>query len=330
MGSSGRGGSSDRSGSSGRSKSSGRVRRRGSRSGSGGGRLPNRASGTRHQPGRQRGPRHRGGIGGEQVEGRQAVRELLLAGRRRARTLLVARGLASAVIVDDIVDLARQQKVRVKHLGRSEFESASRSASPQGVIAYADPLPTMGLIDLISGRTTGNTARPSTGTAHHLNRSPFLLVLDGITDPGNLGAVLRTAECSGVTGVVMRSHRSAQVTPTAAKAAAGAVEYLRFAVVPGLPAALSTLSKHRVWTVGLDAAGQLPIYDLELAEEAIALVLGAEGRGLSRLVSQRCDVLASIPLHGVLSSLNVSAAAAVACYQISRDRGYRRAGQSGT
>ena len=98
-----------------------------------------------------------------------------------------------------------------------------------------------------------------------------------------------------MTGIVVRSHRSVRITPTVAKAAAGAVEHLPFAVVPGIPAALRTLSSHDVWTVGLDAAGPRPIHELDLAGEAVALVLGAEGRGLSRLAAERCDVLASNP-----------------------------------
>ena len=161
-------------------------------------------------------------------------------------------------------------------------------------------------------------APPALGSRHQ--GAPFLLALDGITDPGNFGAILRTAECAGVTGVVLPRHRSARITPTVAKAAAGAVEHLRFAVVPGMPSALRTLSSRDVWTVGLDAAGPRPLHELELSGEGVALVLGSEGRGLSRLVAQRCDVLASIPLRGTLGSLNVAAAAAVACFEISRRR----------
>ncbi len=160
----------------------------------------------------------------------------------------------------------------------------------------------------------------SPGSVPFAGSVPFLLVLDGITDPGNFGAVLRTAECAGVTGVVLPRHRSARITPTVTKAAAGAVEHLPFAVVPGIPSALRTLSSHDVWTVGLDAAGPRPLHELDLSGEAVALVFGAEGRGLSKLAAQRCDVLASIPLRGVLGSLNVAAAAAVACFEIARHR----------
>ena len=243
------------------------------------------------------------------------MRELLLAGRRRTRTVMLARGLDPAPIVDHIVELAREQRAAVRAVSRSELDSAARTESPQGVVALADPLPEMELAQLVAQSPQGGTG--GDGLA---GGPPFLLALDGITDPGNFGAILRTAEVAGVTGVVLPRHRSARITPTVAKAAAGAVEHLRFAVVPGMPTALRTLSSHDVWTVGLDAAGPRPLHELELSQEAVALVLGSEGRGLSKLVAQRCDVLASIPLRGVLGSLNVAAAAAVACFEIARGR----------
>ncbi len=220
---------------------------------------------------------------------------------------MLARGLDPAPIVEHIVELAREQRASVREVSRSELDATARTEAPQGVVALADPLPESDLVELAEAPGAAGAA-------------PFLLVLDGITDPGNFGAVLRTAECAGVTGIVLRSHRSARITPTVAKAAAGAVEHLPFAVVGGIPAALRTLSSRDVWTVGLDAAGPRPLHELDLSGEAVALVLGSEGRGLSRLVAQRCDVLASIPLRGTLGSLNVSAAAAVACFEIARHR----------
>ena len=224
---------------------------------------------------------------------------------------MLAKGLDPAPIVEHIVELAREQRAAVREVSRSELDATARTEAPQGVVALADPLPESDLVELVE--TPGAGAGAAGG-------APFLLVLDGITDPGNFGAVLRTAECAGVTGIVLRSHRSARITPTVAKAAAGAIEHLRFAVVPGIPSALRTLSSHHVWTVGLDAAGPRPLHELELSGERVALVLGSEGRGLSRLVAQRCDVLASIPLRGTLGSLNVAAAAAVACFEIARRR----------
>ena len=249
------------------------------------------------------------------MEGRQAVRELLLAGRRRTRSVILARGLDPAPIVEHIVELAREQRASVREVSRSELDASARTEAPQGVVALADPLPESDLAELVEPSRAAPAAVDVPGA-----NTPFLLALDGITDPGNFGAILRTAECAGVTGVVLPRHRAARITPTVAKAAAGAVEHLRFAVVPGMPSALRTLSSHDVWTVGLDAAGPRPIHELDLSGEAVALVLGSEGKGLSRLAAQRCDVLASIPLHGMLGSLNVAAAAAVACFEIARRR----------
>jgi len=228
---------------------------------------------------------------------------------------MLAKGLDPAPIVDHIVELAREQRAAVREVSRFELEATARTEAPQGVVALADALPESELAELVGERDGDSAGRGVRG-----QNAPFLLALDGITDPGNFGAILRTAECAGVTGVVLPRHRSARITPTVAKAAAGAVEYLRFAVVPGIPSALRTLSSHDVWTVGLDAAGPRPVHELELADEAVALVLGSEGKGLSRLVAQRCDVLASIPLRGTLGSLNVAAAAAVACFEIARRR----------
>jgi 23S rRNA (guanosine2251-2'-O)-methyltransferase len=149
---------------------------------------------------------------------------------------------------------------------------------------------------------------------------PFLLAVDGVTDPGNLGALLRSAECAGVTGIVLPRHRAVHVTPTVAKTAAGAVEHLRFAIVGGLPASLRQLSRHGVWVVGLDGSGLVSLWDLPAADGPIALVLGAEGRGLSRLARQRCDEVVSIPMGGSLGSLNVAAAGALACFEVARRR----------
>ena len=245
------------------------------------------------------------GLGGDQVEGRQAVRELLLAGRRQVREIFLADDLDRADIVDDITGLASELGVPVRTVGRKRLAAEAATGSHQGVVARAGRLPDVPLDDLIC--TGGATA-------------PFLLVVDGVTDPGNLGAMLRTAECAGVTGVVLGRHRSVHITPTVTKAAAGAVEHLPMAIVGGIPAALAELSAAGIVTVGLDAGGERTIFDSIPGSDPVALVLGAEGRGLSRLVKQRVDNLVAIPLHGGLNSLNVAAATAVACFEVVRHR----------
>jgi 23S rRNA (guanosine2251-2'-O)-methyltransferase len=219
----------------------------------------------------------------------------------------VASDLEDTGVVSDIVDLAASKRVPVQEVARRRLDAEARSEAPQGVLAKAAPLPEADLDDLLR-RRPGAVA-------------PFLVAVDGVTDPGNLGALLRSAEGAGVDGVILPRHRAVHVTPTVAKAAAGAVEHLDMALVSGLPAALQRLSAEKVWVVGLDDAAERSLFDLgDLATEPLALVLGAEGAGLSRLTRERCDLLVSIPMLGRLSSLNVSAAAALACFEVARRR----------
>jgi 23S rRNA (guanosine2251-2'-O)-methyltransferase len=272
---------------------------------------PRRGGGRRRPP--PRGARPQGGpgrsstrgLGGEQVEGRQAVRELLLAGRRSVREVWLLAEQDAAPILEDIVTLAEGERVPVREVGRTKFFATARCEAPQGVLAMAAPLPEATLDDLTTGRGT----------------PPFLVAIDGVTDPGNLGALLRSAEGAGANGVVLPRHRAVHVTPTVTKAAAGAVEHLPFAIVGGLPAALQQLQRAGIWTVGLDGDGRADLWSLPAADGPIALVLGAEGAGLSRLVKQRCDALVRIPMRGALGSLNVAAAGALACYEVARARG---------
>ncbi len=258
-----------------------------------------RSAGPRRSPGPK-------GLGGDQVEGRQAVRELLLAGTRRVREVWVASDQDEAVVLDDIAELAMSVGVPVRDVSRQKLLSQARTEAPQGVLARAAELPEVELADLVLPRKGAPV--------------PFLLLVDGVTDPGNLGALLRSAECAGVTGVVLPRHRAVHITPTVTKAAAGAVEYLPMALVGGLPTAIRQLRDQGVWVIGLDAAGSTRLFDLAVSDRPVALVLGAEGKGLSRLVRERCDDVASIPLGGRLDSLNVAAAGALACFEVARRR----------
>ncbi len=242
------------------------------------------------------------GLGGDQVEGRQAVRELLLAGRRRVREVVVATDRRDADVLDDIRTLALQLQVPVREVGRAKLDAIARTDSHQGVVATAAALRETDVDDLFADPTA------------------FLLAADGVTDPGNLGALLRTAESAGVTGVLLPRHRAVHVTPAVTKAAAGAVEHLRFAVVGGLPAALATATERGVLVVGLDMGGEVDVHHLPPVDGPVLVVVGAEGRGLGRLVRQRCDVVASIPMIGRTESLNVSVAGALALYEVVRRR----------
>lgn len=246
------------------------------------------------------------GLGGEQVEGRQAVRELLSANRRPVSSLLMAEGMDQSAILNEIEGLATKRRVKVSYVSRRRIDLVARTEGAQGVVALARP---------VEGTSLEKLCEPSRG-----GRQPFLLVLDGITDPHNLGALLRSAECAGVTGIVLPRHRSAHLSPTVAKVAAGAIEYLPMALVAGVPTALQRLSTMGVWSVGLDGEAPSSLYELPLGKEPVALVLGSEGTGLAALTRKRCDALASIPQHGSLSSLNVATAGAIACFDIARRR----------
>lgn len=243
-------------------------------------------------------------IGGDQIEGRRAVFEALRANRRRVREIWFDSGLERTGIVSEIAHLALQRGVPLIEVASSRFDRTARSDSSQGVVAFADRLIDISLADLV--RSSGKV--------------PQVVVLDHVTDPRNLGAILRSAEVAGFEGVVLSERRSTKVTPTVAKASAGAIEYLSFAMVPGIPAALEELKSLGLWVVGLEPSAERLIYDVELLKEPLALVLGSEGRGLSRLVRERCDALAGIPQYGRVDSLNVSAAATVAFYEVAKRR----------
>ncbi|GIU86280.1 MAG: 23S rRNA (guanosine(2251)-2'-O)-methyltransferase RlmB [Acidimicrobiia bacterium] len=236
------------------------------------------------------------------MEGRRAVLELLRAGRRPVRQVFVAANVERDALVEEIVALAGP---RLRPVPPARLEQLARTDAPQGVVARAAPLPEADVGDLL--------AAPGA----------FVVALDGVTDPRNLGAVARAAETAGATGLVLPRHHSAHVTPVVAKAAAGAIEYLPIATVPGIPALLERARRAGVWTVGLDERGDRSVFELGVADQRLLLVLGAEGRGLARLTRDRCDVLARVPVHGHVASLNVAAAAAVACHEVAR----RRAGR---
>lgn len=247
------------------------------------------------------------GLGGEQVEGRQAVRELLLGARRRVHQVLVAEIDEGALA--ELAELARQRGVPVHAVGRGRIDALAATDAPQGVVATADPVVAVDLADLLPPSHAGPAAA-----------APMLVVLDEVTDPHNLGAVMRSALSAGATGMVLGRHRSAHLSPSALKAAAGAAEHLPVALVTGIPAALRTLTASGVWTVGLDAGAQASLWELPIATEAVALVLGAEGKGLSRLARERCELVVRVPMLGPLASLNVSATAALACFEVARRR----------
>jgi 23S rRNA (guanosine2251-2'-O)-methyltransferase len=247
------------------------------------------------------------------VEGRRAILELLDVGWRQVREILIAEGLEPSAELDEIARLAARRGVRVSLVSNRRIDAKARTMVHQGVVAIADPLRPVDLDELCKAGERSGAA-------------PFLLVLDGVTDPQNVGALLRTAECAGMTGVVLGRHRAAHVTPTVMKAAAGAVEHLKIAVVPGIPGAIARMATLGIKCVGLDPRGASTIYELDrvgLDEDldgGLALVLGDEGKGLGTLTRRRCSVLVSIPVRGSIESLNVASAGAIACFELARLR----------
>ena len=204
-----------------------------------------------------------------------------------------------------LADRARRAGVAVQQLEASEIERLAPGVVHQGVAA--------------------DVAEPAPCTVQDLVRdvaAPLVVVLDGIEDPRNFGAVARAAEAAGADGLIHQRRRSAPVGATAQKASAGALAHLRRVPVVNLSRALDELRAAGVWTVGLDQGAAQPYHCLDLTGK-IALVLGAEGRGLRRLVRERCDWLASIPMRGRVESLNVSVAAGVALFEALRQRSAR-------
>lgn len=320
----------------------------------------NQSQSTKPHTGKRRTGKRR--THGEHVEGRQATRELLRSGRRRVHAVWVADSVVSGrdagsrgnrdnrddtPIVAEIIRLAQEQNVKVNRVTATELNKLAHTSAPQGVVAHADPVPILELEDVLTrapestpeqthqhapesthlripNSTRQHTPEQTLANTPERNTSPFLLLIDQVKDPHNLGAILRSAECAGVTGVILPEHSSAPITPTVIKTAAGAVEHIPIAYTPRLPSVMRTLQKHNIWILGLDPASDKSLYEVNLASEAVALVVGAEDQGMSQLVSKRCDLLVSLPVYGEIGSLNVSTAATVACYEIARHRQPRR------
>jgi 23S rRNA (guanosine2251-2'-O)-methyltransferase len=193
----------------------------------------------------------------------------------------------------------------VQIISMARLDREARTEGHQGVVAHAARLPTVDLAKVLE------------------HARPFLLVCDGVTDPRNLGAMLRSADGAGVTGVVLPRHRSARVTPTVTKTAAGAIEYLTFCDVGGVPAALERLNQAGVLTVGLAGEATDSLYDLDLASTPVALVVGGEEKGMATLTRKRCAKVVAIPQLGRIDSLNAGVAVSVAAFEVARQRALR-------
>ena len=239
------------------------------------------------------------------IEGRNAVMEALRAGTPIDKIFL-ARGETDATL-GHIASSAREKGIVVVEADRRKLDGMSRTHAHQGVIAMAAVREYAAVDDIL------NAAREK-------GEPPLIVVCDELSDPHNLGAVIRTAECAGAHGVIIPKRRSAGLTAVVAKTSAGAVSYVPVARVPNLTALLKELKDEGLWIFGTAADGDTNLYDADLKGPA-AIIIGSEGDGMGRLVSQQCDFKVSIPMKGRLNSLNASAAAAILLYEAVRQRG---------
>jgi 23S rRNA (guanosine2251-2'-O)-methyltransferase len=239
------------------------------------------------------------------IEGRRPVLEALRAGRPMDRILL-ASGAGRAAL-GDLLDLAQRRGVEVQTVPRSVIDAEARSGAHQGVLAIVAPIQPIDLVELL--------ALPLAG-----REPPFFLALDGVEDPHNLGALARSAEAAGCHGLIVPRHRSAPLSAVAVKTSAGALEHLPVAEVPNLARAIERLRDSGVWCIGLDGTAEASLFDLQLADEPVCVVVGSEGTGLHRLVRDSCDALVRIPMSGQVESLNASVAGALALFEVRRRR----------
>ncbi|AHK78446.1 23S rRNA methyltransferase [Ectothiorhodospira haloalkaliphila] len=244
----------------------------------------------------------------DEVFGLHAVEALLRQSPGRVESLRVQSGRVDARM-QAILDQADRAGIPVTRLPRRDLDAQAGGATHQGVIARAQPVASLGEKDL-----------PDVVMAPGEGAPVLLLVLDGVTDPHNLGACLRTADAAGVTAVIAPRDRAVGLTPVVRKVACGAAESVPFIQVTNLARTLDLLKDLGVWTVGTTGEADTGLYDADLTGPT-ALVLGAEGKGMRRLTAERCDALVRLPMRGQVESLNVSVAAGVCLYEAVRQRG---------
>lgn len=239
-----------------------------------------------------------------QLEGRNALQEALRSGRTVDKVFIAAgeidRGLQR------LVAEAREAGAVVVPVDRRKLDAMSFTHAHQGVIALAAAHVYYSIDDILEEAASRGEA-------------PLIVICDELSDPHNLGAILRSAECAGAHGVIIPKRRSVGLTATVAKASAGAVEYMKVARVTNISAAIAELKQKGVWVFGTAAEGSIPMYQADLSGPA-AIVIGSEGDGMSQLVRKNCDVMVNIPMKGRISSLNASAAASILLYEALRQR----------
>jgi len=246
----------------------------------------------------------------EYLYGRWPVLESLRAGRRTFQQLLVAEGIEEKGVVEAVLALAQERGVNVRRVPRRVVDDLANNANHQGITMRVGGYPYVDLETILH-------------TAAERNELPFVLVLDLLKDPQNVGALLRVADSVGVHGVILQERRGVDVTPAVVSASSGAVEHLNVVVVTNLVSAMRRLKEEGVWLVGLDIGPDaVTPNDIDL-KRPLALVMGSEGEGLRRLVRETCDLRLTLPMRGHVQSLNVATAGAIALYAAWQARGWQ-------
>ncbi len=240
----------------------------------------------------------------DRVEGRNAVIELLESGRD-INKILIAKGERHGSI-NKIIAMAKERKILLSELERNKLNQIAESQNHQGVIAIVPPFNYCEVEDILN-------------LAKQKDEMPFILLLDGIEDPHNLGSIIRTAETAGVHGIIIPKRRAASVNSTVSKVSAGAVEYMKIARVNNLNETINYLKKQGLWICGTDMNTDV-IYTKQDYKMPLAVVIGSEGFGISRLVKENCDFLVKIPMKGKITSLNASVSAGIIMYEVLRQR----------
>lgn len=241
----------------------------------------------------------------DRIEGRNPVAEALKSGRNIDK-LYIKKGQNQGSIIP-IINMARKKGIQITEVDSHKLDSMSETGAHQGVIALCAAAEYKTVEDILN-------------IAKEKGEPPFIVILDRIADPRNLGSIIRTANCAGVHGVIISKHDSVGLTSVCAKASAGAVEYTPVARVNNLAKTIDELKKQNIWVTGADASGERDLYESDL-KGAVAIVIGSEGEGISRLVLDKCDFRVKIPMRGNVNSLNASVAAALFIYEAARQNG---------
>lgn len=234
------------------------------------------------------------------VEGRNAVIELLKSDRTIECVMMAKGDMEGSINV--IYKLAKEKNVVIKEVDRRKLDTITQTGAHQGVIAFITPFKYCEVLDIL-------------GYAKRKGEEPFILVVDEIEDPHNLGALIRTAEVCGVHGIIIPKRRNVGITPIVYKASAGAIEHMRIAKVANINTAIDVLKKNGVWIYGADMSGKSNCFEVDY-KGSVAIVVGSEGRGISKLTKEKCDVLTKIPMVGRIPSLNASVAGGIMMYEV--------------